>query len=193
MNSQGGSVIFCGFSSGADGASVLAQQQQERIAELEAALAAGGGAGVPSVGAIVDVEDEEDQADGGYIKENNLILVQDGSPIHNSKAVQDFIKENRIPSMAQETTTTRCGRKVLRAWPPRSPDLNPIENLWSVLQRTVAETRVYSSEDLSREIKAAFDAYPKDKLNHLCSRFPAWAKQCIKNKGELVLEVEKKP
>jgi transposase len=41
-------------------------------------------------------------------------------PCHNSKAVRKFIQENKISMLN---------------WPGNSPDMNPIENLWSIQKK----------------------------------------------------------
>lgn len=46
----------------------------------------------------------------------------DNLPLYTAKGVHDFILENVISVMD---------------WPPRSPDLNPIENVWKLLKAEV--------------------------------------------------------
>ena len=52
------------------------------------------------------------------------VFIHDDPPCHRSKVVQSFLDQQRI--------------SVLE-WAGNSPDLNPIENLWSTMERKVAE------------------------------------------------------
>ena len=56
------------------------------------------------------------------ILEHNSIFMQDNAPIHKANKVTEWFQEMGINVMA---------------WPPCSPDLNPIENLWKMLKAEI--------------------------------------------------------
>jgi len=62
-----------------------------------------------------------------------LIFQQDGAPCHTAKKCQSWFNENNI--------------KVLE-WPGNSPDLNPIENLWSRLKRAAVAKHPSNKQQL---------------------------------------------
>jgi transposase len=51
---------------------------------------------------------------------------QDHSSIHDSRVVQEWLSQQANVELID--------------WPPRAPDMNPIENMWSEVKRTMEET-----------------------------------------------------
>lgn len=66
------------------------------------------------------------------LAEGNVIFQQDNAPIHKSRITMDWFKVNKIATMD---------------WPANSPDLNPIENIWSILK-----DNVQNKEDFPRTV-----------------------------------------
>jgi len=61
-----------------------------------------------------------------FYPEGMIHLQQHHSSIHDSRVVQEWL-------------SWQVDVKLLD-WPPRAPDMNPIENMWSEVKRTMQET-----------------------------------------------------
>ena len=70
-------------------------------------------------------------------------------------------------------------------WLARSPDCNPIENMWVILSRKVYENgRQYDSlDDLKEAIIYAWDQISLETVKHLISLFPKRLVKVIGAKG----------
>ena len=68
--------------------------------------------------------------------------MQDGTPCHRSNVDVTSLAKNRV--------------KVLD-WPGNSPDLNPIDNLWTEMKDKVAEIEPPSAKDLVKANKRSVD------------------------------------
>ena len=76
-------------------------------------------------------------------------FMQDGAPPHTSNATKQFLAD--------------CNLDVME-WPPYSPDLNPIENLWGILvQRVYKDFRQFETEDdLMERLLAEWEKLKKE-------------------------------
>ena len=65
------------------------------------------------------------------------IFQQDGAPVHTAKIVKTWLQQQGIE---------------LLDWPGSSPDLNVIENCWTVVKREVAKLKPVSASYLEAKI-----------------------------------------
>lgn len=56
---------------------------------------------------------------------------------------------------------------LVQRWPGNSPDLNPIENLWSWVSRRLQARTITTQTQLRKELKATLRAIPKTLLRTL--------------------------
>ncbi|GMF44980.1 unnamed protein product [Phytophthora fragariaefolia] len=100
----------------------------------------------------------------------DYIYQQDNAAIHTSMETRDFFDEQGI--------------QVLD-WPARSPDLNPIENLWALMARKVYPNgRQYASvPELTAAILDAWNSIDMSTLEKLIEPMPRRCFEVIEKKG----------
>ena len=101
------------------------------------------------------------------------VLQQDNDPSH-SKAVEVVGKYN-----------ARCSTQasVLLAWPPNSPDLNPIENLWGWLDEKVDSLGCKSFDAYSKAVRQQLAMVPSTLLGSLVDSLPRRMAEVIRLEG----------
>jgi transposase len=69
-------------------------------------------------------------------------------------------------------------------WPVKSPDLNPMENMWSIVKRRIRGPLSATAEDLKGKIKEAWVEVPQRVVDRLVLSFPKRVRTVKKRKGE---------
>jgi transposase len=68
-------------------------------------------------------------------------------------------------------------------WPSQSPDLNPIENLWSILDLKTKERKPQNEQELFETLETAWYELDRDLLTRLVDTMPERVRKVIESKG----------
>ena len=100
--------------------------------------------------------------------DKNYIFQQDNDPKHTATINKDYVKNQKIKTFQ---------------WPSQSPDLNPIENLWSILDYSIRK-RVCSNElELMEALRIGWEALPQHLLQALVHSMQRRCYAVIKAQG----------
>lgn len=105
---------------------------------------------------------------------SDFFFQQDNAPVHRSKETTNFLKSANV--------------KILK-WPPRSPDMNIIEDMWRVISDIIYDGPPYETrEQLRLAIKKAIDDLNKTKRHfalHLYQHFRSRLLVVLDKRGDL--------
>ena len=99
-------------------------------------------------------------------------LMQDGARPHTANFTQTWLCLNEF--------------EQLEGWPARSPDLNPIENLWAILARKVGNRLPVDEAELEKFFIEEWDAIPQKMIDDLVLSFVPRLKECVAQHGETI-------
>lgn len=105
-------------------------------------------------------------------RRKKFIFQQDNAAIHTSEATSAWFKHHKVDVLD---------------WPARSPDSNPVENLWGILVRRIyAEGRQYTSVDeLKDAISHAWEEVEELTIKNLIGSMPNRIFQTINRNGRV--------
>ncbi|GFS86193.1 transposable element Tcb2 transposase [Trichonephila clavipes] len=89
---------------------------------------------------------------------DKFVFMDDNASCHRILAVQDCLDSEGIQRVV---------------WPARSPDLNPIENVWDALGRQVAGRNYHptNKNTLIRALTEEWDKLPQQLLDNCCAKY----------------------
>ncbi len=97
----------------------------------------------------------------------DFIFQQDLAPAHTSKGTKSWFNDHGV---------------TVLDWPANSPDLNPIENLWSIVKRKMRDTRPNNADDLKATVKETWASIPPQQCHKLITSMPRRIEAVIKAK-----------
>jgi transposase len=103
------------------------------------------------------------------MKRGNRILMQDGAKAHTARSTLRYL--------------TRKGVLVMDGWPSHSPDLNPIEQLWSLVKARVSLKAPVTVSQLRVAIQEVWDEIPQSIVNNLVCSFRKKCTECVSRNG----------
>ncbi|CAF1115017.1 unnamed protein product [Didymodactylos carnosus] len=98
----------------------------------------------------------------------NWVYMQDNAPPHTSKFAMKWLKDKNINVMK---------------WPPSSPDLNPIENLWDNIDKKLRYLKPTNVTQLEQMIHDLWNKVSCQECQSLVDSIPRRIRQCIKARG----------
>lgn len=97
-----------------------------------------------------------------------FIYQHDNDPQHTAKIVKQWFNDNNV--------------RVLK-WPPQSPDLNPVENLWEIVEKKIRSKNISNCDSLYQEIENAWMSMDADVISNLIDSMSKRCEAVIGNKG----------
>ena len=106
---------------------------------------------------------------------SKAIFMQDGAPAHTARRTQDWCRQN-LPGFWEK-----------QKWPGNSPDLNPIENIWSIVQDKIDRMKPAVNVDgLEKMLENAWASIDPDILERLYLGMPMRIQKCIELSGDYI-------
>ena len=109
-------------------------------------------------------------------KQKKLIFQQDNAPSHTAKYTMAYLK------------TKGLKESQIMTWPPNSPDLNPIENLWGIIKEEVYRSgkQYDSKDDLWKAIVHASKSVTPDLIQKLTAGVDKRVMDVISKDGDYI-------
>lgn len=125
---------------------------------------------------VETVENQQDELGNLNLNENLIHFQQDGAPPHYALCVRQWLNDN-YPGQW-------IGRRGSIEWPPRSPDLTPLDFfLWGHLKSVVYKTPVADIQDLKDRIIRECRAITRETFQKVRQEFENRLYYCMNKNG----------
>ena len=103
-----------------------------------------------------------------YSRSKQFIFQQDGALAHTAHSIKEYFLKKKFNVMP---------------WCPRSPDLNPIENIWSWIDNQLTYHKIQSTQHLKQLLNEYWLKVPRVMCMKLVKSMRKRVYLCYKNKG----------
>lgn len=101
----------------------------------------------------------------------SFILQQDNAPCHKAKMITNFLRDVEVNTLD---------------WPPQSPDLNVIENVWAYIKRNRSPCLTRTREETIAEVEGLWKDISPQILQNLVNSIPGRLQKVINAKGGFI-------
>ena len=99
-----------------------------------------------------------------------MVSMQDNAPCHKAKLIMDFFARENIETLN---------------WPPQSPDMNTIENLWAIIKARKKKKFPTSKNDLIEQIFDIWNDIDVGRVHALADSANKRAQAVLKVQGKV--------
>jgi transposase len=100
-------------------------------------------------------------------RDGELIFQQDNAPVHSARTVEDYLEKRKV---------------LLLPWPPQSPDLNLIENVWASMKRELKYS--YANEqELKNHVVSIWNSMKLSYIQNLYHSIRSRLQAVVRAKG----------
>ena len=118
--------------------------------------------------AYQQVLEEHMLADAETMIGEDFVFQQDNAPIHTSRSTRQWLREHDV---------------TLLDWPPKSPDANPIENLWRDIKTAANRRQPRNANELWNALLEAWQQIPPAHVQNLAESVPRRLEAIRKARG----------
>jgi transposase len=107
-----------------------------------------------------------------FLNSRLKLILQDGATCHTALRTQDWLLRNVPDFIAKDQ------------WPPRSPDLNPLDySVWSILEDRACREPHETIESLKAALRREWEALDPNTISRIIDDFPRRLVACIEAEG----------